>query len=695
MIEKAKFIWLNEEKYPNLQESCVSVFSADRKKYQFGVAAFKKHFEFDKKIKQAEIEVFADTRYYLWQNEKFIGTGPCCAGGDFDMPYQYSSKFVVDVKEYYIDLFARVQLTPTVQTDNSKGKGGFILSARLVFDDESSTFVYTDETWLARQENEFLSPWYMDYTKKRDKWGSAALTECIWNVVPSQIMNLKEEIVSSENFIVAPNSVKEFKVSLDKIYSAYSSLEIKSNGEYKIELVTAEKAGVSEKRHFIKGNKCESYRSNEYYAFGEYRLIVVNKSDAEIEIKSEVIFVYYPSEENGYFRCSDDMLNSIYELGKWTVKICRQSLELDSPVHQENLLCTGDYMIESLVNNYTTGDYSLTRFDIVRMSQYLNVTGGYMYNDNYPLIFPMWLYDYYIYSGDKQIFEETHDGLVAVLSRFKNMENDKGIIEKVSGYSFVDWTFIDGYSMYAPPRVLGETVMNELYYNALVTAVKIYKVFGITDKAEYYLEKANAFKHVFNNAFYDNQKGLYCDGLLETSAVNTWIPKNPERKYYTRYSNTLAVLFGLCDKEKEHEIMEWVLKPENLDGIQPYFMHYVLEAVYKAGLFEKYGIELLKKWQILVENCEKGMGEVWQKHEGYCTDYSHGWGATPTYQLPSKMLGLEILKPGFEKIKINPCLYGLKWAEIKIPTPYGKLCCHMVEGEPVEVVVPQGIEVVK
>ena len=112
-------------------------------------------------------------------------------------------------------------------------------------------------------------------------------------------------------------------------------------------------------------------------------------------------------------------------------------------------------------------------------------------------------------------------------------------------------------------------------------------------------------------------------------------------------------------------------------------------------LYRKYGIELMKKWQVLVETCEKGMGEVWQKYEGYSTDYSHGWGATPTYQLPSKLLGIEILEPGFKKIRLNPNLYRLEWAEIKVPTPYGELYYHMVQGKPDKVDIPKGIEVDK
>ena len=694
MTENAKFIWLSKELYPNLQESSIGFFAAEKKKYQFGVAAFKKGFEFDKNIKYAEIEVFGDTRYYLWTNSIFVGTGPCPTAGDFDMPTQYSSKYIVEVGSKSIDFFARVQLTPTVQTDNSKGKGGFILEARLVFDDGSDTLVYTDESWFARREREYLSPWYMDYTRKRCEWSNAILTENIWNVVPSQIKNLKEETVSSEKFVTKAKSTAEFNIVLDRIYSAYSVLDIKAKGEYKIELITSETRGISERKHWIKGNKSEYYRSNEYYAVGEYKLIVDNMSDEDIEITAEVVFVCYPSDENGYFKCSDDILNRIWELGKWTVKICRQQIELDSPVHQENLLCTSDYMIESLVNDYTTGDYSLTRFDVYRMGQYLRTTDGYIYGSNYAILWMNWLYEYYLYSGDVQVFQEVLGGMEAVLKRYRDMENTKGLLEEVTGYSFVDWSYVDGHSMFEPPRALGETVANAYYYNMIIKASEIYAILGMTDKAEHYKNKAEKYKKIFNETFFDKEKGLYFDGLNDSSPCNTWIPENTNKRYYTRYSNTLSVLFGLCDKDKEAEIMEWVLKPENLEGVQPYFMHYVIEAVYKTGLFGKYGMSLLRKWKVIVEDCEKGMHEVWKDFEEYETDYSHGWGATPTYQLPNKLLGLEIIEPGFKKIHINPNLYGLKWADIKVPTPYGVIICHMEEDKEPEITIPEEIRYV-
>ena len=65
--------------------------------------------------------------------------------------------------------------------------------------------------------------------------------------------------------------------------------------------------------------------------------------------------------------------------------------------------------------------------------------------------------------------------------------------------------------------------------------------------------------------------------------------------------------------------------------------------------------------------------------------------ASPSYQLPSKLLGLEIIEPGFKKILLKPRLYGLHWAEISLPTPFCELYCKMIQGESPILKIPKGI----
>ena len=427
---------------------------------------------------------------------------------------------------------------------------------------------------------------------------------------------------------------------------------------------------------------------------GGYKLIVENKSDSDIAINADIMFVCYPFEEKGTFVCSNEGLNKIYELGKWTVKICRQSIELDSPAHTENLLCTGDYLIESLVNSVVTGDYSLTRFDIVRMARYFIATNGYRHHSTYALLWMEMLYEYYMYSGDSTIFKDVIEGMEKMLNRFRGFEDENGILDNITNYMFIDWVFIDGYGMHHPPRALGETYLNELYYNALVIASKIYNIMGDGDKATEFLERSIKLKVIINDLFFDQKKGLYFDGRNLPNEINRATPENPLKRYYTMYPNVMAVFCGLCDKETGKKIMKTILEDETMQEVQPYFMHFVLESLTKVALFHEYGVKLIQKWEHLVEECKKGLGEVWSAFEGYATDYSHGWGATPTYQLPIKLAGIKILEPGFKKINLSPNLYGLDWADITVPTPYGNIIVNLKKDGKKEIIIPGEIETV-
>lgn len=127
---------------------------------------------------------------------------------------------------------------------------------------------------------------------------------------------------------------------------------------------------------------------------------------------------------------------------------------------------------------------------------------------------------------------------------------------------------------------------------------------------------------------------------------------------------------------------------------QPYFMHFVLEAINKVGLFEKYGLDTIRLWEKAIDNDKCALKEGWIPVNSYAFDLSHAWGGSPTYQLPARLLGIDMIEPGWKKIKINPCLYGLDFAEISIPTPFGMFICRM-DNKETELHVPQGIEIIK
>ena len=120
-------------------------------------------------------------------------------------------------------------------------------------------------------------------------------------------------------------------------------------------------------------------------------------------------------------------------------------------------------------------------------------------------------------------------------------------------------------------------------------------------------------------------------------------------------------------------------------------MHFVLDAIAECGLFEKYGLDQIRRWSCMLDY-PKGLKEGWYDFTGgYGFDYSHVWGGTPTYQLPVRLSGLKIIKPGFREIRLSPNLFGLKYANIKIPTPFGNLELAMKEGEKPKIKIPEEI----
>ena len=52
-----------------------------------------------------------------------------------------------------------------------------------------------------------------------------------------------------------------------------------------------------------------------------------------------------------------------------------------------------------------------------------------------------------------------------------------------------------------------------------------------------------------------------------------------------------------------------------------------------------------------------------------------------------------MIEPKFQKIALNPCLYGLDYAKIIVPTPYGEIYCEMHKGKNIILRVPSEIEV--
>lgn len=247
------------------------------------------------------------------------------------------------------------------------------------------------------------------------------------------------------------------------------------------------------------------------------------------------------------------------------------------------------------------------------------------------------------------------------------------------------------------------------YYDALCCACDIYGALSddpTSDAQKRDERKKNAvlcqreketLRDEINTHLYDKQEEMYHEGLntpTPDSDLSHYLPQNTNKRYYRINSNALAVAFGVIEGEAATKLLDRLLSSGDFDDYQPYFAHFVLMAVHRAGLDDKYLLKILDKWREPMRKCSKGLAEGFiPPEEGYAFDHSHAWGGTPLYSLPMGLTSLEILKPGMSHVSISPKLLGLEYAKVIIPTPMGDITVEMKKDHPPKVTSPIGVRV--
>lgn len=645
----AKFIWTDEKDYIFSRKTVFDGGAA------FRVCAFKKSVSFDKCVRSASVKIFADSKYFLYINGSFIGSGPVSAGGDTgftgSMPVQYFSVYDLGKIEGNIDIFVYVQLGPVLAKDSSLGRGGLFFEGEISFEDGSAEQIVSDESWLCSPVRGFSEDNAYNYDENKLSFKNAVETENIWNLKISPIPVLtREKKYDIENFFplsVPAKKTKRFSLNYDRVYLSNLYLDIYAPGSFEITAKMGDSEGNIIREETIKGNGHVIHQGFVESPISFVELFIDNHSNGDAVLyDAAIIYSHYPtSGENGSFFSSDKELNKLYELSVSSLEMCRNTVHYESPYNQSTLSFARDYYIESLMGYLSFADTRLIRFDIMRIADFLVVSNGEMASTESGLLWVLMLYDYYMHTGDIWTLEYSLDAVKALNERMGALLDESGIIlsEKES------------------------PVLNAFYYKALRVSEDIYKILGESEMAALCRVKSLEIKTIFNKTFFDDERGLY----FET--------KDGKEKSFSKKANVLSVLYGICDSKISKDILLRSLYEEEGEEVPLYFMHFVLDALYKEGVFEEFGLGETKRWESLLNEDKKA-------------DSIGASRLSLAYHLPQKISGLEILEPGMKRVRFSPNLFSLERADIKIPTPYGTIDIEI--GNEVNITAPTEIEVV-
>ena len=655
--------------------------------------------------------VSADIIYRLWVNGRLAARGPADPGNDYAPRSRWSHQWLYDV----VDLapFFRkgenviaAEVFTKEQPNYSLGRPGFAFAAEFTFENHPALSVSTEHGWKATPASAYSSAqWkaseptdqqvpYIRFDAAREPqgwrtagyddsgWPPAARIESVWGPLAQSEIPPRMEIVypssevvrASEGAQIDGQSVTLKKdgslaVRFDRVLSAYLSIRAEGPAGAVVTLQPNEvnKPGFHRMTVVVLRQGTTLY---EFPVMDSFSTVNVEVTNVAAPVRIEEVrasFVSYPVSYAGSFESSDPELNRLWKASRWATQICMQTHHLDSPHHQEPISDPGDYLIEALENYYAFGEPWLARQDLRKFGLLLKHSDYYNFHTSYSLLWLQMLMDYYSYTGDLALVRELAPAAHGLLSRFTGWRGKNGLISEAPNYMFMDWVEIAGIACHHPPAVIGQGYMTAFYYRGLADAARIAGLMGDTAKVRQYEQLRREVAAAFQRELWNPQRGLYRDGKPFQSSVppSQWLPADTDIESFSPHVNTLAVLYDLAPAAAQRGIIEKVMAETPLN-VQPYFMHFVFGALAHASLFDKYGVQAMRRWSI---NPESGTAsEMWGTG-----DFSHGWTGSPLIQMSSRILGVTPAAAGFKTVAIRPLLSGLEWARGVAPTPHGRV----------------------
>lgn len=663
---------------------------------------FRRTFMLPSGIKSGHVWVSAEVSYRLWINGALVSRGPADPGRDYDSPAP--GPWFDDLRDIHRFLrpgkntiAAEVMPDVLVQNEGTTGNPGLKLDLVAETKQGDTVTLGTDSSWRQSPapdlaEHQGPNGFYIDLRKEPSGWQETDFDDALWN--PSIISNtdrapnLLSELPPPMEASVPPIGVVRFSegvhpnghhggatftkagrysVRFPRVLSARIALTISGHEGTKLHVLSSEPDadGFNRKAEIILREGVQTVEIPYLNSFSTLNIIAEDVTDPITIDEVKAIFVSYPVRYQGSFTCDEANLNRLWEVCRWVTQICMQTHYLDSPDHQEPICDPGDYLIESLNNYYAFGDPWLARQDLRKFARILHQRQFQNFHTSYALLWLQMLREYQLYTGDLSLALELAPTAHALLDRFGSYIGKNGLISNAPNYMFMDWVQIEGFSAHHPPAVIGQGYMSAWYYQALKDDLYLCELESNIARQARNQELMRGLEQSFERELWDPVKGLYRDGKPNQSDVspNSWLPADKDIQTFSTQVNALAINVGLADKARSKQIIRNLMARTDLN-CQPYFMHFVFQALDSANLFDEFAPGQLARWKVHEDT--QSFSEMWDHG-----DRSHAWNATPLFQLSARVLGVRPLLPGFSQFEISPHVMNLKWAQGKIPTPHG------------------------
>ncbi|MGZ3762575.1 MAG: alpha-L-rhamnosidase-related protein [Mucilaginibacter sp.] len=387
-----------------------------------------------------------------------------------------------------------------------------------------------------------------------------------------------------------------------------------------------------------------------------------------------MLYEYAPLRELGGFRCSDDEINKIYDISKYTLHLATREFFIDG-IKRDRWIWSGDAYQSYLMNYYSFFDSPTVSRTMLALRGKDPVTSHINTIMDYSFYWFLGIYDYYQYPGDKTFIKQFYPRMQSLMDYCLSRRNQDGMMVGLAGdWVFIDWA--DGLSKQ------GEVSFEQmLFCRSLETMSLCAKLNNDSEGAARYYALATDLKAKIFKYYWNPEKHALVHSRVD--GVQT--------ANVTRYANMFGIFFNYFTDEQKQEVKQNVLLNDNIQKITtPYMRFYELEALCAMGE-QPYVLKQMKDyWGGMLK---LGATSFWEEYNPTKTgsdvyamygrpfgkSLCHAWGASPIYLLGKYYLGVKPSSAGYDTWIAEPNLGGLKWMEGAVPTPNGniKLYCNL------------------
>ena len=409
-------------------------------------------------------------------------------------------------------------------------------------------------------------------------------------------------------------------------------------------------------------------RTYEPLAYRTYRFVLLDITTGNEELILEdykEYFSAYPFVLKASFRCSDTILNRLFEMGWRTVRLCSHENYIDCPYY-EQLQYFGDLNITARVSACLSEDARLIRQTLLHglaaMDQDSIINAAYPSRTKniIPAFSFSWIHlatFYGHYTGDRLLIKKLLPAVEKIMVWYENkLDKQHYLLGPMPYWNFIDCTkewpwkgTING-SCEPPGKNEGHSAVLTLQYLwGLQTAEHFMLLLNEKHKASHYHALASAIQQALVSSCWNPQRHLFAD--------------TPEKTSYSQHANIMALATGSVPPVDVDSCLYHLMYDRDLVQASLQFRAYLHMGLARYGKISSY-LRLLDPWRQLIS-----MGCT--TFPEYPTDdnrsETHGWNTFPVLELLTIACGISLPEPATQSVTIAPHPDTLSWIEGSLP----------------------------